>query len=173
MRGQWEQKRETKADKSKRVPGARAAGNGQSKMGLGSICWAQKQQAATFNHCPSASGARWLGAELRTTVATAAAPSTDAAAAAAALLHGASCQPLRLVHRMAPAVSTSIMLYSFVSAPAWTWRCKKMQASTVPSAYTSRPTTLCLNSSTTAEGRGRGCVGKEGGGGEEGWGDGG
>lgn len=42
------------------------------------------------------------------------------------------------------------MLYSFCSAPAWTWRCRKRQASTVPSAYTSRPHTLCLNSRTTA-----------------------
>ena len=66
-------------------------------------------------------------------------------------------------HRIAPAVSTSIMLYSFFSAPAATWRCRKIAASTVPSAYTSRPTTLCLNSSVTAAAAAAGKGGKGGG----------
>lgn len=52
------------------------------------------------------------------------------------------------------------MLNSRCSLPSATFLARKMAASTVPSAYTSRPHTLCLNSRVTA--------GQGGGGGREG-----
>lgn len=53
-------------------------------------------------------------------------------------------------HRIAPADSTSIMLNSRCWLPSLIIWARKRQASTVPSAYTSRPHTLCLNSRVTA-----------------------
>lgn len=52
-------------------------------------------------------------------------------------------------HLSAPAFRTSTILYTFCSAPSAICFCRNSTASTVPSAYVLRPTTLCLKTKLT------------------------
>jgi hypothetical protein len=78
---------------------------------------------------------------LRAAISVAAAsPVTLCIASYCAVYHHGQCST-----QMPPILSTSIMLYTFLSAPALICFARNSTASAVPSAYMRLPQTLCLN----------------------------